>query len=961
MRARELRLEVPGRPIRRVQTRLAGIVAVLAISAGIPSALISTGAVPPLSGLARALAHPTTVEHLMRRPIDDLAAASLLWLAAWGAWIWLTLCLALEVSARFRGRPSIRLPGSRGAQSMVAFVVGAALTVGGAQRHSAPARPQVVETASTCNPGLGETAPAAPGRGPSSSLGSTDGADTAQLSNPTTRYVVKAGDSLWSIASDQLGSPFQWRRIAELNYERLQPDGGRLLDDHWIRPGWVFELPAPARTQDAAANSPVGPMSVLSLPSALPAPALAPAGPAFSATRAERSQRSARPSFGGIGRAETGAGAVHTEAAGAGHRHHSESSGRSHRASPARVPIAPIGFGILGAGIIALLDRMRRAQQRRRPTGLRIALPGADVAELERGLRLAADSGSAEWVDLGLRLLSTLVRRHRLTTPHVAVVRVRPDAIEFIFDARQTTPQPPPPFEAWSHSNSWFLRTSRSLAETLRDDDGIVATAAPLPALVTLGRDEHGLLLVDLERAGSLEISGPESEPLVQAIAVELATASWAEQVDVVLVGFDSDIRGLERLSLARSPSSVRSRLERKVRERRTLLALAKCDTNVEARWIDEDGAWDLSLVICSSSVLEDDRAGLEAIVELAGDGSLGIGVVCVAADSRARWRASVDNGRVTLQGAGAELSSLAAQEVPDDFIEQVGSLVAVASETAGIGPNDPPYDSLTIDHALSVTHLGAEADRDVIVETGRPEVEVQVLGPVRVIGAARPFTRAFALELVVYLALHRSGARNEQWATALWPDRAMSPTTLHSTASAARRSLGVSASGEDHLPRAHGRLGLGPGVRTDWDHFVELSGSTRPSDWRRALELIRGRPFEELRGTDWAVLEGILASVEAVVVDVATRYSEHCLSVSPAGAEWGARQGLRVSAYDERLYRVLMKAADASGNPAGVERVMTELVRLVADEVEPFDAVHPETLSLYRQLSRRGAGPRRP
>lgn len=187
-----------------------------------------------------------------------------------------------------------------------------------------------------------------------------------------------------------------------------------------------------------------------------------------------------------------------------------------------------------------------------------------------------------------------------------------------------------------------------------------------------------------------------------------------------------------------------------------------------------------------------------------------------------------------------------------------------------------------------------------------------------------------------------------------------MAPTTLHSTASAARRSLGVSASGEDHLPRGHGRLRLGPGVRTDWDHFVELSGSTRPSDWRRALELIRGRPFEELRGTDWAVLEGILASVEAVVVDVASRYAEHCLTVDPAGAEWGARQGLRVSAYDERLYRVLMKAADASGNPAGVERVMTELVRLVADEIEPFDAVHPETLSLYRQLSRRGAGPQR-
>jgi putative SOS response-associated peptidase YedK len=42
-----------------------------------------------------------------------------------------------------------------------------------------------------------------------------------------------------------------------------------------------------------------------------------------------------------------------------------------------------------------------------------------------------------------------------------------------------------------------------------------------------------------------------------------------------------------------------------------------------------------------------------------------------------------------------------------------------------------------------------------------------------------------------------------------------------------------------------------------------------------------------------------------------------------------------------------------------GVENTMRELVHLVAEEVEPYDAVHPETLDLYRRLSRR-AGFRR-
>jgi len=145
--------------------------------------------------------------------------------------------------------------------------------------------------------------------------------------------------------------------------------------------------------------------------------------------------------------------------------------------------------------------------------------------------------------------------------------------------------------------------------------------------------------------------------------------------------------------------------------------------------------------------------------------------------------------------------------------------------------------------------------------------------------------------------------------------------------------------------------------VRTDWDSFVDLSQSRAPDDWRKALNLVVGRPFDGLRSDDWVILEGILATVEAGVVDLAFRYAQDCLEADDApGAEWSARQGLRVSPYDERMYRVLMNAADAAGNPAGVESTFSELVHLVADEVEPFDAVHPDTLALYRKLSRRSA-----
>jgi DNA-binding SARP family transcriptional activator len=239
--------------------------------------------------------------------------------------------------------------------------------------------------------------------------------------------------------------------------------------------------------------------------------------------------------------------------------------------------------------------------------------------------------------------------------------------------------------------------------------------------------------------------------------------------------------------------------------------------------------------------------------------------------------------------------------------------------------------------------------------------IEVLVLGPAAVTGVERPLVRAWTLDLLVYLAMHPGGASNDQWSTALWPDRVMAASSLHSTVSAARRCLGTDPTGRDYLPRGHGRLALDSSIASDWTRFSALASMDDPSCGRQALSLIRGRPFGGLRSWDWVLLEGILASIETVVVEVACRYADHCLANGDAAAaEWGARQGLRVSAYDERLYRVLLRAADAAGNPAGVESTMSELVRLVSDGAEVEDAVHPETLDLYRSLSRRPVSARR-
>jgi DNA-binding SARP family transcriptional activator len=247
------------------------------------------------------------------------------------------------------------------------------------------------------------------------------------------------------------------------------------------------------------------------------------------------------------------------------------------------------------------------------------------------------------------------------------------------------------------------------------------------------------------------------------------------------------------------------------------------------------------------------------------------------------------------------------------------------------------------------------------------PEVEVAALGPVEIRGAIRPFGRAAAKELVVYLAFHREGARSDVWATALWTDRSIAPSTLHSTASVARRALGRAKNGTDHLPRGGRRLRLADTVRTDVDRFTEAVANPDPAGWKEALALVRGRPFEGLNLADWAVLDGTQAQLESMVVDTALRAADYFLRRGRGEeAEWVIRRGLRASPYDERLYRALLWAAEVMGNRVGMRSAMAELLCLAAgggtrahgvwpgtgDHAGP-STIHPRTAALFAELSR--------
>jgi hypothetical protein len=124
----------------------------------------------------------------------------------------------------------------------------------------------------------------------------------------------------------------------------------------------------------------------------------------------------------------------------------------------------------------------------------------------------------------------------------------------------------------------------------------------------------------------------------------------------------------------------------------------------------------------------------------------------------------------------------------------------------------------------------------------------------------------------------------------------------------------------------------------------------------------------------DWTVFEGIGAQVESMVATTALKAVSHALTGQRGGeAEWLVRRALMACPSDERLYRALLRSADAQGSRAGVHSVMAELRVLsggldLPDPAGPNDAqsrcrwIHPRTEALYRELTRGSApGVKRP
>ena len=980
------------------------VTALAAMVVAIPVVLFSVGGAP-LSHLG--LGHVTGLFDVRRSYSSHFVAH---WLEraaltlAWISWLWMTTCVFVEIRSWLTGRAVSPLPASRTMQSIAACLVGTTLafsslgrsaSISGrpAPRASAAAAAvpsfraiddviplsQLLESSRSLAAATEVPAPSGPDatqahssahRGSRRSLpddavvdgstvddehGDPPRTDSLELVSPhpdsprldsfalrrTGRsHLVRARETLWSIASDRLGSSLRWREIAELNYHVRQSDGGALTEEHWMRPGWTLELPplvdrrstTPDRAPTCPSVSPLGPR-------------LAPVHPV---------------DLGRIDGVDLSDGDQWRGGSGSG--------------QPA-APIVPFGAGVVGAGVVSLLDRMRRVQQRHRRGGSFIKLPPLAQRSFEQRLRVSEGFGIGLDVDSAIRRLVEEWDESAVP-PAIKGVRVGPDVIDLIVDGRGgvSTERSSGSFAADLDGRTYRIHRSAlsdaaDPAAPLHPGGRTCRTSVPpAPLMVTAGHAAGGLIMVNLESLGTLVVEGDPigCEGVMRALALELATSYWAGAFDLVLAGFGAELERFDRVLSASDTPALMDQVCRRRLSAAQLLQSTGFHSFAQARCVEGSKRWDPLVVICGPTMAE---ADVGELVTVADDPRLGIAAVAAGGTAGAAHVLSL-SGSGHASSLDLLRSVITPQRVEADELDELASLVETASSRQSVLRSDEPYVSLPI--PVPVTAVAESAAPDRSTPAARPtaevavrgpsgeniEVEVSVLGQIEIRGAAREFTRAWAIELVVYLAMHPKGASNEAWATALWPDRLMAPSSLHSTASVARRSLGQARSGIDHLPRSHGRLALSSTVGTDWGRFVELADSDDTGRWRSALDLVRGMPFDGLRSADWVILEGIGPAIEAAVVDLSGRLAGACLSRGDArGAQWAARQGLLVSPYDERLYRMLMRAADLGGNPAGVESAMSELVRLVADDIEPLDSVHPSTVELYRSLTRRRTG----
>jgi LysM repeat protein len=529
--------------MRRFITGFGALIAIVAVLVGVPIVLVIAAGNPLPTG-----AQLQSVITLTPDYGNTILLTKLLPCAGWVAWVLFAVPFLIELAATITGRPTKkRLPIFRGQQHVAAALIAAVLVMfaGGTMigtAQPANAAPAPVATVTSQPAEAPAAAPAAPRAPPAAE---TPAPAASTVTTKTVQHTVVPGDNLWSIAEQYYGDGTRDLDIFNASTATVQPDGQHLTSPNLLRPGWnltvpnvaVTQTPAPAPQPAAPAPSPSSSASSSNAGADTDAAAPAAPSPSASTTPSASASASATPTA-TPSASPTAAPTANSNTGGAASQHADTASVDND--DDINIPLATTGgiASVLAAGLLSALAARRLKQRRKRRPGTRIAMPEPDAANLELELRMIENPLGLQDIDNALRSLQIWAEDTGAVLPELFALRLEDQEIALYLSEPADLPAP---FVAASADRTAWVVLPGTATTPARE------SVSPYPALATIGVDDHGgVLMLDLEQIGSLNVVGDEdtARGVLNAIAVELAENPWSEQIEVTLVGMP---RGLAR------------------------------------------------------------------------------------------------------------------------------------------------------------------------------------------------------------------------------------------------------------------------------------------------------------------------------------------------------------------------------------------------------------------------------
>lgn len=1037
---------------------LAALVGLAVLLGGVPALLVTIGPAAP-----RQPPRLDDVTQLLTRPLTESTVLAGLGWAGWVLWALLTIAVIAEVVAYVRCRPGpVRRPaGSRGfrvpgLQSVASSLVLTATLLIPPRQSAAIGRAPVpiVATAAVPGPRPPEPPPAAAPVPPAESPGyeryvvrrfdspwriaehhlgdgrrwreildeqrrplgertsrvvispgqvllvPTQAAAESTPAPAAARHRVVPGESLSSIAREELANPDRWPEIWETNRGQRQPDGRTLRNPNLIRPGWNLDLPAHSVAPAQAPPAPPPAQQPFSSPPP-PSPA-APPGPAAPPTSSRTQPAAPAPPVAEHPPAPAPAEPQEPEVPTAPPEGPGPAAPQpaapappvSHDPPPAptepEVPLAQtttpdpppttapprgadrqptrptaedprpnapaahpdeerwtgpmIGLGgLLAVGVAVTLRRARRRQLQRRPVGATLPAPPPRVTTAEvRVERAAAD----EPADLLQAALGSLAAAHAgppvRDPPDVMCVAVHADHVEAMLATPHPTPSP-----GWKATTPYLWSTDASLDELQALADGQTGC---WPAFVTVGALGDAPVLLDLEQAAVLSVEGPDGlvEAFLHSVALQLTTAPWAVGVQLITSG------------LTPVPTTREMKPDQAVSELTAIVGAAEEGSTWNARLAGSD-PWPVTIAVVKDTTPEQ-AAGLRGACSEPGKG---VAVVAQGPVPGTIWRLRLTDTEALLEPLGILLDPPSTSAVTDvaealDARTQEpdpGQPIVVEPQPAEPDAHEDPEAEPTEPEQVPLLEVPSPSNRPYVKVLGsRPTVEGWALDPVS----------TTAEEMVVFLALQDRPVSAEMLRELVIPNaiRDNDRAVVKEAASRVRRCLGNDGDGRPHLPPGRAGYRLGPGVGTDFADFRRrvAEADTAPDDkvdrlLAEALELIEGEPFTMCppRTYDWATIrpEAAPAIVQAVV-DAAHRLAQRRLAQGDNdGARWATRQGLLAAPMAEVLWCDLATVAEAAGDDTELARIHEQALAACDGDLAPATADHIAAAADRRRRAR--------